>query len=498
VLLVCSSRLEGVEEEVVLAPLDPAHAVEMLRADAKAAGVADAVEEATPAELERLVESAGRLPFVLRWAVAYLRDSRAQVREVADLLAREPGEPRVSYCMRISLDRLDPQQRLLFLAFSLYPQPTTAEAAAAAAGVGPAHSALLERLVRLRLVRKADAPQRYRPILRADRLGYLMLEADPSFRDAATQRAVDFVLGAVRQGPERLEGEIGNVLWATLQAFEAGRWDAVVEMRRLLSDFLYNHGRYNEALLLGDRAFDAADRLPDHDQRAWCALYPLAQVHRAQGNLDEAWRWAGRALALFAQQGNAYGQAMACLDLGWVLRDHGQPGRAETVLRRGAGYAAEQVRRYGAEIDHVRLQARLQAALAVLARDGGRLAEAVELYRDARTLYLAGDDEGGSASVMSQLAALALDLGNEAEAERLLDEGLRELKDPHRREVRSARFWVLQALLAERRGDLAGAQALLLDARRVLRDEPAEVPRITAALARITASASSEQPDSSL
>ncbi|HEX2206892.1 MAG TPA: tetratricopeptide repeat protein, partial [Longimicrobium sp.] len=464
-VLVCRTPLAVADEEVQVPPLEPESAAALLLADAAGAR-AEAVLRATPEERLALARLAGGLPFVLRWAVARLREPDARIDAVTRLLANADGEPLAEYCVRTSVDALDEEARVLLLAFALYPQPTTPEAAAAAAGPGFSYDEARERLIRLRLLRPADAPGRYRPILRARRYAQELLEDEKQrvFRECAVQRAIDFIQVAAQRDVERLAGEVGNVIWAALRAYEAERWAVLVEFRRRLDDFLYRRGHFNEALLLGDRAFDAADRLGDRTERAWCALYPLARVHQGQGSVEEARRWSGRALALFEQEDNHFGQAMACRELGRLLQAEGDAVRAEALFRRGVEHA----RRYDREADHFKLQARMQVGLAEITREQRRWSEAEPLYRDALDLYRRAADEGGIAATLHALATLALERGNERAAEALLAESLSVLKDPRRREVRSARVWVTQALLADGRGDGAGAQALLRRAREVL------------------------------
>lgn len=487
-VLVCRSPLPVGDVEVPVPPLDPVSSAELLRLDAAGAR-AVALEQAGDEERMRLARLSGGLPFVLRWVVAQLRDPRVQVDAVARRLEGAQGEPLADACVRMSVDALSPEERVLLLSFALYPQPTTLAAAAAAAGTGLPYQRECERLVQLRLLRAADAPDRLRPILRARRYVRDLLEGkERVFARWATQRAVDFVLVTAQTEVERLRGEVGNVMWAALRAYEAERWPVLVEFRRRLDDFLYRHGYFPEALLLGDLAFDAADRIPDRTDRAWSALYLLGRVHHGQGNLPEARRWSGRALALFEQEENHFGQAMACRDLARVLQAEDEATRAEAFFRRGLEHA----RHYDTEPDHFKLQARLSVSLAALLREQERWTEAETLYRAAAELYERAADEGGMASTWHALGTLALERGDDAAAEELLGQSLAVLRDPRRLEVRSARVWVSQARLAERRGDLAGALSLLGRARQVLQSDPGEAARIDAALASIGAAAVNE------
>lgn len=484
-LVTTSAPVEDVEG-IPLGSLEREAALELVRADARTAGIR-AVEEASPADLDELVRQADGLPLALRWAVGQLKDSRQPLAWVVDRLAKAGRQSLAEFCLRTSVERLKPPQRRLLQAFALFPQPTTAEAAAAAACVeGDDLLRALQRLVRLRLLETTDGPGQYRMMLLTRQYGLADLDGDPSFRKDAIQRAVGFMaeFAGRKPGAECLENEAGNLLWAARQAYEIKDWRKVLGFRGSLGDFLFDCGYWNEGLQLGEWAFDAADRLGEHAERAWCALYPLARQCFHQGNYGEAEKWCERALALFEQQKNHRGMASALRYLGRVMQARGELETAEELFRKGLAEALS-----GNEEKDLEQQGHLRASLAGLAEARKEYGDASRWYTEALELYRRVDDRQGIATTLQTLARVELHRRHFDEAERLLDESLGIVKGRHwtRRE---GEILLTQAQLAEDRGDFARAQDLLSRARELFQDfsaAAADLAHVDAAMTRVAA-----------
>lgn len=483
--------------EIPLGSLKREAALELVREDARAAGLR-AIEEASRADLEELVRQADGLPLALRWVVGQLKDSREPLSEVVERLAQAGRQTLAEFCLRSSVERLTPPQRRLLLAFALLPQPTTAEAASAAAGVeGEDLDRALQRLVRLRLLEPADGPGQYRMMLLTRQYGLADLDRDPSFRKDAVRRAVDFMADFAEdaappgQQPdsERLEGEVGNLLWAARQAYEIKDWKKVLDFRKALGDFLYNCGYWNEGIQLGEWAFDAADRLGEHKERAWCALYPLARQHFHQGNYAEAEKWGERALALFEQQKDDRGMALALRYLGRVMQARGELDRAEETFRQGLEKTLA-----GTRDKDLEQQGHLRASLAGLAEARKQYPEASQWYEEALALYQKTGDLMGIATTLQALGRVALRLRRFDEARSRLDEslGMVQGRSWTRRE---GEVLLTLAQLAEDQGDLARAQDLLIRARELFQDFSAadELAQTDAALTRVAAALAAGQ-----
>lgn len=322
--------------------------------------------------------------------------------------------------------------------------------------------------------------------------GLADLDSDPSFRKDAAQRAVRFMaelaLAAAPPGQqpdtERLESEIGNLLWAARQAYEIKDWKGVLDFREALGDFVYTCGYWNEGLQLGEWAFNAADLLGEHRTRAWCALYPLARVYYHQGKYGEAEEWCERALALFEQQEDGYGASEALRSLGRVMESREQWDEAEKLFREGL----EKTRRFGTERHELNQKGHLLAALAHLAEGRKQYGEAARGYGKALALYRRTENLLGIATTLQYLGRVALRLRRFEEAERRLAEGLELVKGRHwtRRE---GDILFTMAQLAEDRGDLGQAQELLIRAREHFQifSATADLAHADAALTRVAA-----------
>lgn len=486
----CSSIEIGLE--VPLGSLSPEAALELVREDARVSGVR-AIEEARPKDLEELVRQADGLPLVLHWAVGQLKDSGQPLSWVIERLARAGRQSLAEFCLHSSVERLTAPQRALLLAFALFPHPTTAAVAAAAAGVeGKDLEDALKRLLRLRLLEPADRPGQYRMMLLTRQYGLSGLEGDLSFRRDAVRRAVELMADLARaaappgQQPDtdRLRAEIGNLLWAARQAYEIKSWERVLGFRETLGDLLYKLGYWNEGIQLGEWAFDAADRLGEHKQRAWCALYPLTRLYFQQGKYDDAERWCERALALFQQQKDDDGAAAALRYLGRVMQARERWEEAERLFREGL----EKARRLGSQPHELNRQGNLLASLAGLAEAREQYDGASQEYEKALALYRRTGDQDGIATTLQNLGRVALRLRRFDEAERRLGESL---KIVQRRSWARREGDVLFTLaqLAEERGDLLQARDLLTQARERFQSfsAAADLAHADAALTRIGA-----------
>lgn len=257
-------------------------------------------------------------------------------------------------------------------------------------------------------------------------------------------------------GLDRLQAEVGNLVWAARKAYERKQWDKVIEFRRTLGDFLYWRGFWDEALQVGEWSFDAADRLGDHKERAWCALYPLARVYFHQGDYDAAQTWSERSLALFRQQGDDYGIAAACRYLGRTLQAKGNLDKAQALFVEGFNKA----RQFASTDSHKNMQGHLLAALAGVHYERGQYEEAQGRYEEALALYHETQNQTGIAAMLHRIGNIASQCGRYGEADRVLQESLKAVESIHSEQMEAEILYSL-ALLAEKQDDLELAQERL-------------------------------------
>ncbi|QLE70939.1 hypothetical protein FGW37_04360 [Streptomyces rectiverticillatus] len=187
---------------------------------------------------------------------------------------------------------------------------------------------------------------------------------------------------------------------------------AMVRMRCQLARPLWEQERYDEAAEQLRHASGASEALGETAQERKLR----ASVMEFQGLLKSAQRdWTGAtadfeaARRVHAAIGNAYGVLLQTYLLGRTALDQGDPERAVTLLSAAHRMAREQERS--------RMTSRAGFELGRALRRAGRAAEAGGLVRAA----LANARERGStfdeARVLEELAALADELGETAEAE---------------------------------------------------------------------------------
>ena len=252
--------------------------------------------------------------------------------------------------------------------------------------------------------------------------------------EATDPRGAHATLDQLRQAVIRCSGAVDRVL------IEAD----VLRARAYRLD-----GRYDKASRAARRARKAGRRVPGCETLRAEAFATLGAVAGLCGNLEDARRYAGRALGLYERMGDHAGVAATRQLLGWVAL-HGDDlagarsafssglaaylalgdtwGAAEA--RRGLGQAAlragefeESGRQLRAALashtaGHSRLgRASCERALGILARRQGDLAQARVHYRDAKALFDAVGNDAGVAFCLNGEAEVARQLGDLAAAE---------------------------------------------------------------------------------
>jgi tetratricopeptide (TPR) repeat protein len=311
-----------------------------------------------------------------------------------------------------------------------------------------------------------DFPEHLNPVLKK-KANQILEQKRKQGENITTDIAIGYMLKFAQEnaqpgnwaGFSRLEAEIGNLLWAVRESYEAGQWHKVLEFRGVLGDFLYWKGFWNEAIEIGKWSFDAADRLNDQKEKAWCALYPLARVYFHRGNYDQAENWSEQSLTLFKQQKDDHGIAAACRYLGRTFQAKGDLERAERLFLEGL----EKNRQLNATDSQKNLRGHLLAALASVHVEKGQHQDAQHKYKDALRLYEETKDQVGIAEMLHQLGSIAFQLENYDEAEELLENSLKTVESIQSEQMEAEIFYS-QALLAEKQGRLKLAQEKSLDA----------------------------------
>ncbi|WP_320779567.1 CHAT domain-containing protein [Streptomyces sp. CRN 30] len=301
------------------------------------------------------------------------------------------------------------------------------------------------------------------------------------------RRAVRHALDLAEHGTRWQRGEwdssddtLANEVWAVEQAHELRDWHAVLRFRYALWHVLYRRQLYSDAVAVGDWAYDAADRLDDALNQAWCAVYPIAAVYAAQGALERARLWSERAYDKFEHLDHRHGRAVAERVLAEVLQQMRLPDDADAHRRRGLALAVVDT--------PLSVRGDLVSGLASTAEARGDHDEAEGLYRQALSLYRQGGYKWGEALVEHRLGRLALSASDESSARARLRAslGLYERMDaPGER----SRVLCSLAETEEARGDFAWAHTYLLRAVEQLESLPVTdgLTEAHAALARVRA-----------
>ena len=285
----------------------------------------------------------------------------------------------------------------------------------------------------------------------------------------------------------RIEEQLGNILWAIEEATALELWDQLVQLREALDEFMYRRGFWQQAIRLGESALEAASALRNFTQMAWCCLYPLARVHYHKGDYAAAQRWSEQALALFQLLDNDHGIIAAQRYLGRVMQSRSNFGRARSLFEEGL----ERARRNPDNRDQ---QALMLATLAGLAQAQGNNPEAKTYYEAALETYAQRGVHESIAPPLHELGNLALADHNLDEAENWFNKALDVLRGSGWKNREAAVRYSL-ALLQEERGNLPGARDLLQGAQRTFLELSAyaDLARVDSALNRVSAALSHQQ-----
>ncbi|WP_202638493.1 AfsR/SARP family transcriptional regulator [Bailinhaonella thermotolerans] len=203
-----------------------------------------------------------------------------------------------------------------------------------------------------------------------------------------------------------LDAERGNLVAAALHAAGDPRAPAHIgPLATTLYRYLYDHAHHDDALLLYGGALADAERRED-PAGAGRALTDLGWVHQVRGDHDLARDHFGRALTACRTAGDRGGEARALVGLG-------RTGTGEEALaanRRALELFRDLGDRFG--------EAVTLDYLGVVRLRLGRPGEAAALHRDALELFRAIGSRGGEADALDNLGVALLRQGSPEEARR--------------------------------------------------------------------------------
>lgn len=136
---------------------------------------------------------------------------------------------------------------------------------------------------------------------------------------------------ALAMMPDCLEEAIPAYREATEQLLLRGDRAEAAYALLYLGATLAQNGRAEEGRQELERAVTLAEAASDHRQLGW-ALFTLAEIHRARGELAEARQRNGRARDLLLRIGDQFGEAQTHLIGGRIALDEGRPAEAEGEL----------------------------------------------------------------------------------------------------------------------------------------------------------------------
>jgi DNA-binding SARP family transcriptional activator/Tfp pilus assembly protein PilF len=462
VLITSRRRLTALEDAAVISldTLPPGEAAELLARLAGRAGIG-----ATDPAVDELTRLCGYLPLAIgmlasqlrhhpAWTVAGMAAELAAARDRLTVMHAENLS--VAAAFDLSYADLTEDLQRLFRRLGLIPGPDfDAYAAAALDGTRLDEARrCLEELYDQHLLTE-PAPGRYRlhDLLR-EHAQTLAADDDPTDRDAATGRLLDYYLHTVLAASRRitiqmtptpplpaggqpgyvpqlstpgqaaswLETERANLHAAVGYAAACGRSQHAIAIPAVMADFLDARGHWDQAAALHQTALTAARQAGDRAGQAG-ALTNLCSIQGGTGDYRAAAASATQAVALYRDLGDRAGQANALNNLGIVQRRTGDHQAATSCHQQALELFRDLGHRYGQgdalqELgacqlqtgDHAAAAESLQQALALYRDIGHRPGHASVLNHLGTVQRLTGDYPAAAVSYQQSLE-LSRDLG---------------------------------------------------------------------------------------
>lgn len=269
-----------------------------------------------------------------------------------------------------------------------------------------------------------DLPEECLPKLKSPKLRAIPKATSKTGRLERTAAADRLLTQAEQQsdiwsGYQRMAAGVDAYLSAFRVLAKEGSAQKVAEQRKFLTDFLHWYGSHEKAIAVGKKCFKIAESAGDAQEMAWTAIYPLAREYFHIGDLDTAWDWTNRGLALFRDSQIRDGEAAS-------LRYQGRIYEARGCLDEARESYDDAIRslppagRIARDDGVSNLRAHLIAAIGWIDLQEGQCGNAIKAFERALRIYTQVGDKVGIAWMHAQLGRAASMAGDYPKARGLL------------------------------------------------------------------------------
>jgi len=389
----------------------------------------DAANQEYFAQLDRqlVIEAASANPLVMQWIVAQIDLYGQGQRRALEELRQGKGDAAERVFDR-SFNLLGTDARDALLALALFVPSASRAALAEVAGLGAdpdrANEAV-KQLHSLRLVRNTRDGERLVIEGLTRQLAGARLVKEPNAHDFHVRFIACFLRYAeshkqrTAEDLDAMETEKDNALRAFDISRERGDWHSVCRLRAALEELLYVHGYWDEAILRGEQALEAARQLSDKRKTADFS-HSVAIYYQRRGEIDEARKLYEKSLDIQRELGNQSGIAGLLHQLGTLAQDQGEMDEARRLYEQ----SLEISRKLG---DQLGIAGSLHN-LAMLAGSEGKVNKSRKLYEQSLEINRKLGNQSGIASSLHNLAIIAQDQGEIDEARKLYGQSLEILR----------------------------------------------------------------------
>lgn len=412
---------------ISLKGLTQSEAFALIREEGKRFGIAG-VHEADDSLLLPLYETTDGAPLAIRWAIGQIKQ-KGQTLEIVVLSLQQARSNIFEAIFSRSWQLLSSEARYVLMTMPFFAAPAHREALGAASNLqGFTLDDAIGQNVEMWLIEPTDAmglhERRYRihPLTRF--FVSKKLNENPSVESEIWNQVAEYYQDfADRNGGfwnfdgfKRLELELQNVLKIVRMALERSCYDIGTPLFLQVSDYMIVRGHWNDAMEYSVELLQAAESTGNELYSARLKTWPIGWLHRHRGLLEVAKDETAQSIPVLDEFGDQRFAAYARRNLGRTYQELGEYEMAEKMLEEALDY-------YRSMDDQHHIYF-VTTNLASLALERGELAEAWQRCSEILPgVYELGIPEriADALNVMGQVALLE---GRQREAAELWEKAL--------------------------------------------------------------------------
>jgi tetratricopeptide (TPR) repeat protein len=331
---------------VSLKPLEQEEALDLIRSEGRRLGLVS-LEKGKEQVLLHLCEATGGAPLAIKWAVGQIKQKGQSLDAVLVALREARGDMFEDIFAR-SWSLISQDARRILMAMTIFATSASWPAIEAASDVHQyALDEALGQLVEMWLVEATaelkSEKRRYgiHPLTRS--FASAAFAQQPEFDRDAHLRLIHYYTGLAEKcggigwdwhSFDLLEPEKDNIMALLSWCNEQGMWEAILDIKDTMWNFLHIRGYWHDSLHCGLLAVKASRKLANQESLAWHLVFGAGWTYLHQGYFDKAEEMAREALQISERCGYHKSKALALGNLGMIARVRGDLEESKELYSR--------------------------------------------------------------------------------------------------------------------------------------------------------------------